>query len=156
MQEDVLPIVIKALMPTANGSAVFLGDANKTFVMHIDAHMGGILASYIQNERPERPMTHDLMGTVFEGLGIALEHVIINNVSEGVFYSRLILVMRNELGTKMVEIDSRPSDALVLALQADTQIFVGRSVYDKVEDMTAVLEKILDEGQGENSLGDNL
>lgn len=156
MHDDVLPIVIKALMPTATGSAVFLGDASKTFVMHVDAHMGQTLASFIQQEENERPMTHDLIRNIFTGLGVALEHVIINNVSEGVFYSRLILVMHNELGTKMIEVDSRPSDALVLALQTDTPIYVGHKVYDKVEDMTHVLEKILDEGHDKFDPGDIL
>jgi bifunctional DNase/RNase len=55
--------------------------------------------------------------------------------------------MRNEVRTKVLEIDARPSDCMVLALQARKPIFVARSVLDAVEDMTELLERITNEQQ---------
>ena len=54
--------------------------------------------------------------------------------------------MDNELGHKIIEIDARPSDSLVLALNTGKPIYVARTVMDAVEDMTAILTKILNQG----------
>jgi len=51
--------------------------------------------------------------------------------------------MENELGKKIIELDARPSDSIVLALQLDPPIYVSRKVLDNVEDMTEILERIL-------------
>lgn len=145
MSNAVVPIKIKGVMPTASGCAVFLGPENKTFVIHLDPNMGLALTMCLQDVQKERPLTHDLIQTIFVGLGIALEHIVINDVKNATFYARIILSMKNELGSKIVEIDARPSDALVLALQADKPIFVAHGVMDQVEDVTEVLNKLLDD-----------
>jgi bifunctional DNase/RNase len=51
--------------------------------------------------------------------------------------------MENELGKKIIELDARPSDSIVLALQMDQPIHVSRKVLENVEDMTEILERIL-------------
>ena len=77
------------------------------------------------------------------GFGITLDRAIINAVDEGTFFARLILHMGNELGRKIVELDARPSDSLVLAVQQKRPIYVARSVYDQVDDMSEVLQRVL-------------
>ena len=62
--------------------------------------------------------------------------------------------MENELGKKIVEIDARPSDSIVLALQQNRPLFVARAVLDGAEDMTEILERVKqqqaeDSGEGE-------
>lgn len=142
MQKDVIPIVIKGVMPTANGCAVFLGNDEKTFVIYVDHFVGNALQVTLEGIKRERPLTHDLIGHILTGLGAKLTRVIINDVNEGTFFARLLLVMENELGKKIVEIDARPSDATVLAVQQQLPLLVARSVFESVEDMTAVLERV--------------
>jgi len=72
-----------------------------------------------------------------------IERVLINDVDEGTFFARIILQMENELGKKIIELEARPSDSIVLALQMDQPIHVSRKVMDNVEDMTEILERIL-------------
>lgn len=91
----------------------------------------------------ERPLTHDLIAHIFKGLEVELTNVIINDVSDGTFYARIRLHMENELGRKIVEIDARPSDSMVLAVQARKPIFVARKVIENTEDMSEILERIL-------------
>ena len=64
-------------------------------------------------------------------------------MDEGTFFARIILQMENELGKKIIELDARPSDSIVLALQMDQPIHVSRKVLENVEDMTEILERIL-------------
>jgi uncharacterized protein len=141
--QDVVEVTIKGLMPTANGCAVFLGDDAKTFVIYVDPSVGSAISMTINGVKKERPLTHDLIGHVFLGFGIALERVIINDVNEGTYFARVILTMQNELGRKILELDARPSDSIVLALQQKRPIYVARRVFDSVEDMSEILERVL-------------
>ncbi len=143
MPNEVIAIAIKGVMPTANGWAVFLGNDEKTFVIYVDHSVGNALQMAISGVKRERPLTHDLIGHILLGLGARLEHIVINDVNEGTFFARILLHMENELGRKVIEIDARPSDSVVLALQHQRPMYVARSVFDSVEDMTEVLERVM-------------
>ena len=147
---DVIEVTIKGLMPTANGCAVFLGNEQKTFVIYVDPSVGSAIQMTINGVKKERPLTHDLIGHVFLGFGIGLERIVINDVNDGTYFARVILQMKNELGLKILELDARPSDSIVLALQQKRPIFVARSVFDIVEDMSEILERVLKQQKEEN------
>jgi hypothetical protein len=143
MNNDVVQVSVKGVMPTPNGCAVFLGNDDKTFVIYVDHSVGNAIQMTLAGVKKERPLTHDLIGHILLGLGARLDHVVINDVTNGTFFARILLRMDNELGTKVVEIDARPSDSTVLALQQQRPIFVARKVLDTVEDMTEILERVL-------------
>lgn len=139
----VIPVLVKGVMPTANGCAIFLGDDAKTFVIYVDHAVGNAIQMSLDGVKKDRPLTHDLIAHILVGLGATLEHVVINDVNEGTFYARILLKMKNELGQKIVEIDARPSDSTVLALAHKRPILVAKKVYDAVEDMSEILERVL-------------
>ncbi len=156
MQNDVVAVTIKGVMPTANGCAVFLGDDAKTFVIYVDHSVGNAIQMTLNGVKKDRPLTHDLIGSVLLGLGASLEHIVVNDAREGTFSARILLKMENELGKKIVELDARPSDSIVLALQQKRPIYVARAVFDSVEDMTEILERVLKQQaeEGESSADD--
>ena len=145
MQNDVLRVSIKGVMPTSNGCALFLGPEEKTFIIYVDSQIGNTISMIINDVERERPITHDLISNIFIGLGVKLTRVIINDVRERTFFARAILRMENEIESKIVEIDSRPSDAIALALHDNAPIYVSRKVLDAEDDMTELLERILKE-----------
>mgnify|MGYP000241764219 CR=1 FL=1 len=145
MQNDVLKVTIKGVMPTSNGCAIFLGPDEKTFIIYVDTQIGNAISMIINDVQRERPMTHDLISNIFVGLGVSLQRVIINDVRDRTFFARIILKMENEVDSKICEIDSRPSDAIALALHDERPIYVSRKVLDAEEDMTELLERILKE-----------
>lgn len=134
-------------MPTSNGCAVFLGNDAKTFVIYVDQGIGTAIQRAANDEQAERPMTHELMMTMLDGLGAEVERVVINDVEESTFFARLIVSMENELGHKIIELDARPSDSIVMALMAQKPIYVAQQVLDSVDDMTEILAKILKQNQ---------
>lgn len=146
MDNQVVPVTLKGVMPTSNGCAVFLGTESKTFVIYVDQGIGEAIQRAVDGVQAERPLTHELMVTLLDGLGAEVERVIINHVDEGTFFARLIISMENELGHKIIEVDARPSDSVILALSTEKPIFVSQSVLDSVDDMTEILAKILDQG----------
>jgi bifunctional DNase/RNase len=142
MQNDAVLVTIKGVMPTANGCAVFLGNDEKTFVIYVDHSVGNAIQMTLDGVKKERPLTHDLIGALLLGLGANLERVVVNDAREGTFFARILLRMENELGKKIVELDARPSDSIVIALQQKRPILVARSVFDSVEDMSEILERV--------------
>jgi bifunctional DNase/RNase len=143
MERQVIPIGVKGVMPTSNGCAVFLGPADKTFVIYVDGGIGAAISRAINGEQMERPQTHDLIKSILDGFEASLDRVLINDVQENTFFARIIFAMQNELGRKIIEIDARPSDSIVLALLGKKPIFVCETVLDRVDDMTEILERIL-------------
>jgi bifunctional DNase/RNase len=85
------------------------------------------ILSRLENIIPPRPLTHDLMLSLFHAFGISLDEVLIYKFSEGVFMSRLKL-SNNEHN---LELDSRTSDAVALALRTNAPIYTTQEVLDK-------------------------
>lgn len=143
MQNDVVAVTIKGVMPTPNGCAVFLGNDDKIFVIYVDPSVGNAIQMTVNGVKKERPLTHDLIGSILLGLGARLEHIVINDASQDTFFARILLRMENELGKKIIELDARPSDSIVLALQQKRPIYVAREVFSNAPDMTEILERAL-------------
>ena len=74
-----------------------------------------------------RPMTHDLLANVIEKLGGQLDHIEITNLQDTTFFARLFILQDDE----MVEIDSRPSDAIALGIANTVPIYVAEQVLDE-------------------------
>jgi len=87
-------------------------------IFAIDRRLKGI--------EPPRPMTHDLLDSVIQGLGAKIEKIVINDLRNHTFYAKIHL----SLNGKTVEIDSRPSDAIALGAASSAPIYVADHVLD--------------------------
>lgn len=148
MKNDVVPVQIRGILPANSGCALFVGNDEKVFVINVEPQMGQIIGMFLRGTPKERPLTHDLMQSVFKGFGIAVERVVITELKNSTYYARLILSQSNEVAKKLVEIDARPSDCLALASAQKCKIFVSKALFDQVEDMSEVLDKINEGGNG--------
>lgn len=146
MKNDLVEVTVKAVLPTANGCAVFIGNDEKNFVIYVDHSVGAAITMFLRGTAKERPLTHDLIGHIFTGFGVHVDRVIINDLKNSTYFARLFLRAENELGKKFLEIDARPSDCIALAVQHKTPIFVAGKVFHVVEDMTEVLKRMNQEG----------
>jgi hypothetical protein len=142
MKNDVVPVQIRGIMPSPNGVAIFLGNEDKTFVIQVDNNMGMVISMFLRDAPKERPLTHDLINEIFDGLGVSVERVVITELRNSTYYARLILKQENELGVKIVELDARPSDCIALATARKRPILVARRLFDEVEDMSELLAKM--------------
>lgn len=82
----------------------------------------------LKGAKRARPMTHDLMADLIEKLHGDLEKIVINDLKEHTFFAKLVLRLNGEV----VEVDSRPSDAIALGVASDTPIFVSEHVLREV------------------------
>lgn len=146
MKKDVLPVEIRGILPANSGCAIFLGNHEKVFVIQVEHNMGAVIGMFMRDTPKERPLTHDLIGNIFKGFGITVERVVITELKNSTYYARLLLQQQNELGRKIVEIDARPSDCLAIATSQKRPVFVSAALFEQVEDMSEVLERINQNG----------
>ena len=136
--------------PTPSGAAILLGNDKKTFVVFVGFYEAAALIREINHESPARPLTHELIQSVFLGFDVEVKKVIVSSIIENTFCATLVLQQKVREGSEEwsgkrneVRIDARPSDCLVLALKNKVDIFVTSEVFDQVQDvskMTGELE----------------
>ncbi len=146
MKNDVVPVQVRGIVPAHGGVAIFIGNAEKIFVIQVDNNMGRVISNFLNKSANERPQTHDLIGSIFKGFGVSVERVVITDLRQSTYFARLILREMNELGTKIVEIDARPSDCIALAISHQRPIFVAAPLFAQVEDMSEFLNDISESG----------
>lgn len=146
MKNDVVPVQIRGILPANSGCALFVGNDEKVFVINVEPQMGQVIGMFLRDTPKERPLTHDLMQSIFKGFGISAERVIITELKNSTYFARLILSQNNEIARKIVEIDARPSDCLAIASAQKKPIFVTRTLFEQVEDMSEVLDRINEGG----------
>ena len=151
MKSDVVPVQIRGILPANNNCALFVGNEEKVFVIQVEPAMGAVIGMFLRGTPKERPLTHDLINRVFQGFGISVERVVITDLKNSTYYARLILQQQNELQTerKIVELDARPSDCLALAAAQKKPVFVSAKLFEQVEDMSAVLDKMNESGESD-------
>ncbi|MFA5317008.1 MAG: bifunctional nuclease family protein [Dehalococcoidales bacterium] len=85
------------------------------------------IAVKLQGVSVPRPLTHDLLQSVISLLGARIDHIVVNDLQNDTFYAKLVV----DVDQGKMEIDSRPSDALALAVRTDVAIYADESVLDK-------------------------
>lgn len=85
------------------------------------------ITSELQEMTPQRPLTHDLIKTLISEFGGKVVHILIHELSNDVYYARIVV----DVGSRQIEIDSRPSDAIALAVRVKAPIFVSDGVMEK-------------------------
>jgi hypothetical protein len=119
---------IRGLMidPTANTPIVILKDVNSDTMLPIwvGAYEANAIALEIEKIAPQRPMTHDLLKNVINQMGASVQRIVVTDLIDNTFYAVIELVM----GDRTIFLDSRPSDAIALALRTDCPIYVNEEV----------------------------
>jgi bifunctional DNase/RNase len=150
MKSDVVPVEIRGILPANSGCAIFVGNDEKVFVIQVEHSMGVVIGMFLRDAPKERPLTHDLVASIFKGFGITVERAIITELKNSTYFARLILQQTNELGRKLVELDARPSDCLALVTAQKRPLFVSASLFEQVDDMSKWLEEINEGEEGES------
>ena len=136
---------IRGLMmdPVTNMPIVILKDVNGNALLPIwvGIYEANAIALEIEKVSTPRPMTHDLIKSLLLGLSTGIRKVVVNELKDDTFYALIWLERNGEL----ISIDSRPSDALALALRLDCPIYVEDAVLKSSKLSGAVSDKVNNE-----------
>jgi len=128
---------IKGLLmdPVSNMPVVILRDTEKGHFLPIWVGIfeANAIALEMEKVQTPRPMTHDLLKNVLAQLDTRVERVVINDLRENTFFARIHLIQKDST----LQIDSRPSDAIALALRSQAEIFVEEEVLEKSRNLHA-------------------
>src|SRR5688572_33385313 len=126
---------IKGLMldPITNMPIVILSDLDGQRILPIWVGFfeANAIALQMENVTTPRPMTHDLLKNVIAGLNANVQKIVVNNLWDNTFYALVFI----ETNGETVAIDSRPSDAIALALRMKSPIFVEEEVINKAKSL---------------------
>ena len=113
----------------SNSYAVVLGEVNglRRLPIVIGGFEAQAIAVALENMHPSRPLTHDLMKNFMTAFGVQLQEVYICDLQEGIFYSKLVCFTANDT----IEIDSRTSDAIALAVRFGCPIYVYSNILEQ-------------------------
>lgn len=133
---------IRGLMmdPVTNMPIVILKDVNGNTILPIwvGIYEANAIALEIEKVATPRPMTHDLIKTLLHGLETQMRKIVVNELKDDTFYAVIWL----EKDGEVITVDSRPSDALALALRLDCPIFVDDTVLRSSKTANAVSERV--------------
>lgn len=144
-----------ALDPSTNTPIVILEDLEeeRALPIWVGIFEANAIALEMESVPTPRPMTHDLIKNIIEGIQAEVSRIVINDLQDNTFYAVIFLSLN---GTE-VTIDSRPSDAIALALRVDAPIFVAKKVLDEARSIDlADTEQLEDDKQQWKEWLDNL
>lgn len=106
---------------------VLLTHGDDRLTIRIDAYGARAISLPLEAAQPDRPQTHDLIKTLFDKLGAELVRIVIDDLFNDVYYAKLHI----KAGKQELEIDSRPSDAIALAVRMEAPIFVSEELLEQ-------------------------
>ena|ERR1700722_6656663 len=131
MVSELIQLSFDKIMQTRAYTVVILGTKQKRFAIYMDTSIGRILQLHLTEKEKPRPLTHDLLYQIFNGLGVRVLQVVINDVQETIYYARLFVEQHVDGIHHIVELDARPSDCITLALIANAPVYCTREVLEK-------------------------
>lgn len=124
-----MKVIAVGFEQTSNSPFVLLKDEDQGIVLLIGIGIfeATQISMKLENREAPRPMTHDLLKSVLDGLGAKVSKIFVNALAQDTFFAQITL----EMNGSILEIDSRPSDAIALALRVDAPIYVAEHVLDQ-------------------------
>lgn len=102
-------------------------DSDRYLPIWIGPAEADAIAVKLQDVQVARPLTHDLLRSLIEAFGGTVNHILVNDLANDTFYARIAV----NIDGRSLEVDSRPSDAIAIAVRAQVPIFAEESVLDK-------------------------
>jgi bifunctional DNase/RNase len=127
MLELVIDSIRVSLMNYQRVVILRVKDSDKYLPIWIGPSEADAIALKLQDVSVPRPLTHDLLRSVINTLGATVDHIVVSDLSNDTFFAKIVIQVNGE----KVEIDSRPSDALALAVRTQAPIFADDSVVEK-------------------------
>ncbi|MEO0202788.1 MAG: bifunctional nuclease family protein [candidate division WOR-3 bacterium] len=126
---------VHGLLDMGEGYIVILTDKTKSkfLTMSIGKVEGEAIIIAKENIRTPRPLTHELVGNIITNLDGEIKYIEIYDLRDGVYYAKIHLVKKSFLFNTKKVIDSRPSDAIALALRFKAKIFVNEKLFDNLQ-----------------------
>jgi uncharacterized protein len=131
MGSELVPITFNKIMQSRSYTVIILGTDQKRFAIYTDPSVGRNIQIYLTEENKPRPYTHDLINAIFRGFDIKPLQIVITDIEDTIYFARLYLEQQIGEQKTVLEIDSRPSDCITLALLNNIPVFCRKEILEK-------------------------
>lgn len=132
MFSELIQLDFDKIMQTHSYTVVILVAKDKRFAIYVDPSIGKILQMYLTANDKPRPLTHTLFSQILKGLDVRVKQIVINDLQDTVYYARLFLEQEEANGIRhIIEIDARPSDAIIMALMNNAPVYCTSEVLER-------------------------
>lgn len=132
MKGSYLPVTFNKIMQANHYTVFILSCEGKLFPVFSSPSVGVEVQALLAEQPPQRPKTHDLLESIFKGLEVQPLELVFEDVEDDIYYCKLLIEQSQGVQQTIVEVDSRPSDGLLIALKNNLPIYVKKSLLDKV------------------------
>ncbi len=126
-----IPIHFHKVLQSRAYTLVILGNATKQFSIYMDAQVGKDIQLYLRQGKKKRPSSHNLIQSILRGHRIRPLHILFEDVKDSIYFAKLFLESGSDKHKKIVEIDARPSDCILLALLSNIPMYCKEELLEK-------------------------
>lgn len=131
MASELIPITFNKIMQSRSYTVIILGTDQKRFAIYTDPSVGRNIQIYLTEEHKPRPYTHELINAILKGFEIKPIQIVINDIDDTIYFSRIYLEQTTGEQKTILEIDARPSDCITLALLDSIPVFCRKEILEK-------------------------
>lgn len=131
MHGELVQLSFDKIMQTQSYTVIIFSGGQKRFAIYTDPSTGRSLQQLLTGTKKPRPLTHDLMHSIFKGLDVRVKQVVINDIQDTIYFARLFLEQHKDGIRTILEIDARPSDCITLALMNNAPVYCTAEVLQK-------------------------
>lgn len=131
MLDKLYPVAFNKIMQGNNYTIFILSAEGKKFPIYTNPSVGEAVSRYLADRASPRPQTHDLINSILSGLDIKPLQLVFHDLDDTIYYCNLLLEQTQGDNQQILNIDTRPSDGLVLALTHNLPIYCTQNVVDK-------------------------
>ena len=129
------PITIQKIELSIAYTAVYLASEDRSFVIYMPAGSGKLLQNLIAKAPIERPSSFDVILSLITGCNLQPFQIVITDEKEGVFHTKIFLEKHLDDTMEILEIDSRPSDSLAIAIKYQIPILISTQILQKIPNL---------------------
>ncbi|MCH9634595.1 MAG: hypothetical protein S4CHLAM7_13480 [Chlamydiae bacterium] len=129
---SLIELSLDKILQTRSYTVVVLKAPEIKFSIYMEPHIGETLQAYFSQEKFERPQTFDFLERTLLGLDIDIVRVVLYDIQETTFFSKILYHQKGESLNHLVEVDSRPSDSLLIALRHKAPIYCTEEMLQAV------------------------
>lgn len=132
-----------SLIPNQIGTCALLLkeiEGERKFPVIIGSIEANAIAMELEGVKPPRPMTHDLVAEIIKNLNVVVDNITITELKNNIFYSNIIVV--DSMSGETIEIDSRPSDAIAVAVRLGVPIYVSDDLFQNIKIVEVNMEDL--------------
>lgn len=135
MESELIPLSLEKILQSKLYTLFILNGPGKRFGIYTEPKVGETIQSLLSEKKTIRPFTHELVHQIFKGLEITPLQAVIYDVQDGIFFSHLFIEQLKDEKKTILELDSRPSDCLTIAILNNLPLFCKRIAFEKAEAM---------------------